>query len=57
KAGHYAQAVKLLQENLLTNPDDQMSRLLLAVAYEKAGEMQLAVARYREALARSPDNV
>jgi len=57
KPGHYAQTVKLLQENLLTNPDDQASRLLLAVAYEKAGETQLAVARYREALARSPDNV
>jgi tetratricopeptide (TPR) repeat protein len=57
KPGHYAQTVKLLQENLLANPDDQASRLLLAAAYEKAGETQLAVGRYREALARSPDNV
>ncbi len=57
KPGHYAQTIELLQENLLANPDDQASRLLLAAAYEKAGETQLAVARYREALVRSPDNV
>ncbi|OHB64328.1 MAG: hypothetical protein A2Y77_12775 [Planctomycetes bacterium RBG_13_62_9] len=53
----YTQAVKLLQENLLINSRDRSSRLLLADTYEKAGESQLAVTTYREALAQSPDNV
>jgi len=53
----YAQTTKLLQENLLSNPDDQASRLLLAMAHEKTGRLQLAVSAYREALNRSPDNV
>lgn len=52
----YGQVVALLQENLLTNPQDQASRLLLGAAREKAGELQLAIAVYREALSRSPDN-
>ncbi len=52
----YAQVVKLLQENLLTNPEDQASRLLLAGAYEMAGEPQLALTTYREAFARTPND-
>jgi len=36
----YPQIISLLQENLLANPDDQASRLLLAAAYEKAGDLQ-----------------
>lgn len=54
---HYANAVKMLQENLLTSPDDQRSRMLLAAVHEKAGEPQAALAVYREALARSPESV
>jgi tetratricopeptide (TPR) repeat protein len=54
---HYANAVKALQENLLASPEDQGSRMLLAAVHEKAGEPQAALAVYREALARSPDNV
>ena len=54
---YYAHIVKLLQENLLANPQDQASRVLLGITYEKAGELQLALTLYREALARSPDNV
>ena len=57
KKNYYAQAVKLLQENLLANPDEPTSRLLLAAAYERAGELALAVSTYREALARAPDNI
>jgi len=53
----YPQIIPLLQKNLLTNPDDQASRTLLATAYERAGEMQLAISTYREALARSPDDL
>ncbi len=52
----YPQITKLLQENLLTNPEDQASRLLLAGIYETAGEQQLALAMYREAHERAPNN-
>jgi len=54
---NYPQVVKVLQENLLANPDEEGSRLLLGAAYERAGDLQLALATYREALARSPDNI
>ena len=50
----YPQIIVLLKENLLANPDDQTSRMLLAAAYEKAGQLQLANSTYREALNRSP---
>jgi tetratricopeptide (TPR) repeat protein len=53
----YPQIISLLQENLLANPDDQASRMLLAVAYERVGEVQLAISTYREALSRTPDDV
>ena len=53
----YAQTTKFLQENLLSNPGDQASRMLLALAHEKTGRTQLALSAYREALSRSPDNV
>ena len=58
-ATHYMEAVRLLQENLLANPEDQTSRTLLGAAHEKAGEMRLALTSYREALTRSraPDNL
>jgi len=53
----YPQITSLLQENLLANPNDQASRMLLAAAYEQAGESQLAISIYREALARSPNDL
>ncbi len=53
----YPQIVSLLKENLLANPDDQNSRMLLAKAYEQAGELQLAVSTYQEALNRSPQDI
>ncbi len=53
----YPQIVSLLKENLLANPDDQASRMLLASAYEKAGELQLAISTYQEALNRSPEDI
>jgi len=53
----YAQTVKLLQENLLNNAEDQASRLLLARVYELARERQLALTLYREALVRDSKNV
>jgi len=53
----YPQIISLLRENVLANPDDQSSRMLLAATYERGGEMQLAISTYREALSRSPDDV
>ncbi len=53
----YPQIISLLQKNLLTNANDQGSRLLLGAAYEQAGELQLAVSTYRDALNRSPDDI
>lgn len=57
KKNYYSRAVALLQENLRANPDDEGSRLLLAQAHELAGQQQLALFTYREALTRSPDNL
>jgi len=54
---HYPQITSLLQENMLANPNDQASRLLLARSYERAGEAQLALSMYREALRISPDDL
>ena len=54
---HYSRIVSLVQENLMNNPTDQASRMLLAKTYEKAGELQLAITTYREALNRSPENI
>jgi tetratricopeptide (TPR) repeat protein len=54
---NYPQMVLLLKENLLADPDNQISRMLLAAAYEKAGDMRLAIATYEEALSRSPGDV
>jgi len=41
----------------LANQDDQASRVLLAQTYERSGRSQMALATYREALSRSPQNV
>jgi len=49
----YPQIISILKENLLANPDDQTSRMLLAKTYEKAGQLQLAISTYDEALNRS----
>ena len=54
---HYPQIIVLLKKNLDMNPADQKSRLLLAAAYNKAGEVQLAVATYRRALDQSPQDL
>jgi len=53
----YTQITSLLQENLLSNPEDQASRAFLAAAYERAGELRLAISTYQEALNRSPDDL
>ncbi len=53
----YPQIISLLQENILDDPDDQESRMLLASSYERSGELQLAISTYHNALNRSPDDV
>ncbi|NQT01995.1 MAG: tetratricopeptide repeat protein [Planctomycetes bacterium] len=53
----YAQIVSLLQKNLQANPNDQASRILLAAAYDRSGELQLAISTYREGVSRSPDDL
>jgi len=54
---HYPQIISVLKENLVLNPEDLASRLLLAASYEKAGELQLAVSMYNQTLSRAPDNI
>ncbi|OHB58296.1 MAG: hypothetical protein A2Y07_04170 [Planctomycetes bacterium GWF2_50_10] len=49
-----SQIITLLEENLRANPEDQQSRLLLAMVYDRAGQTQLAISTYENAIARSP---
>ena len=56
-SSRYTQIVELLNANLALNPDDQASRILLASCHERAGNMQLAIALYRDALLGQPDNI
>ncbi|HEC04328.1 MAG TPA: tetratricopeptide repeat protein, partial [Phycisphaerales bacterium] len=53
----YARVVSILQENVVANPDDQASRVLMARAYERVGASKLAISTFREALNRSPDDL
>ncbi len=53
----YPQIISLLKENLLAYPNDQASRMLLAHSYERAGELQLAISIYQEALTRAPEDI
>lgn len=54
---NYPRIVTLLKENILKNPNDQASRILLARSYERAGDSKLAISMYREALSRSPNDL
>jgi tetratricopeptide (TPR) repeat protein len=54
---NYTQMVSLLQENLQANPSDQESRMLLAAAYSRSGELQLAISTYRDAMSQSPNDL
>ncbi|MBE0534948.1 MAG: tetratricopeptide repeat protein [Phycisphaerae bacterium] len=53
----WPQAVALLRENIAANPEDQMSRRLLAACYERAGRQHLAISVYTQALERAPGDV
>ncbi len=52
-----ANIISLLKTNLDLNPDDQKSRMLLAAAYRKAGQIELAVTIYKDAYLRDPDEM
>jgi len=54
---NYPKIISLLKENILANPSGQTSRILLAMTYDKAGELQLAISTYSDALNRSPDEL
>lgn len=54
---NYPQIASLLEQNLVDNPDDLDSRVLLASAYERANNLQLALSLYRQALSIRPDDV
>ena len=54
---NYAQIIEMLNENLNLNPDDQESRILLASCHERAGNIQLALSLYQDAMTKNVDNV
>jgi tetratricopeptide (TPR) repeat protein len=53
----YSQIIALLQENVRANPGDILGQLRLATAYKDGGEIQPALATYRELLNRDPNNI
>jgi len=54
---HYSELVDLLQRSLKLHPKDKAMRLLLASAYEQAGDSQLAISSYRLAYNQTPDDL
>ncbi len=57
RRSRHTEVVAMLKDNLRADPGDIQSRLLLASAYERNGEVELALTAYREALSREPNNV
>ncbi len=53
----YPQVVSILKENLIANPGDEYSRMLLADTYSKGGDFHLAASAYSEALNNRPDDI
>lgn len=54
---HFPRIITLLKEILTANPRQQTSRMLLAAAYDKSGELQLALSTYREVLNSAPADI
>ncbi len=54
---HYTEIVKLLNENISINAEDQGSRILLASSHERAGNVQLAISLYQDATPRQSENI
>ncbi|MHC4926789.1 MAG: tetratricopeptide repeat protein [Planctomycetota bacterium] len=53
----YPDIVKLLNENINLNSEDQASRILLASCHERAGNIQLALSLYQDATPRQSRNL
>lgn len=53
----YPQITSILEGILRDYPEDQFSRILLAHSHEAAGNLQLAITEYQDALARDPENL
>jgi len=53
----HPEIVSLLHENMLANPNDQASRILLGQTHERVGDLQLAISMYREALRMAPNDL
>lgn len=53
----YPDIVKLLNENISLNAEDQASRILLASCHERAGNIQLALSLYQDATPRQSRNL
>ncbi len=53
----YPEILSLLEQNLKTDPEDIDSLLLLGKAYYKKGELQLAVATFKQALQIAPEDI
>ena len=54
---HYSEIVKLLNENISINAEDQASRILLASSHERAGNVQLAISLFQDATPRQSENI
>jgi len=54
---HYGEVVDLLQRSVQLHPKDRALHLLLASAYEQAGDLQLAISGYREAYNQAADDL
>lgn len=54
---YFPRIVTMLKKNLLENPRDLHSSLLLAQTFQKANKTQLAIATYQDTLNKSPENI
>jgi tetratricopeptide (TPR) repeat protein len=54
--GRSAEAIEALQEGIRLWPDNSVARLLLAEAYEQAGDYDRAVTEYAESIRSDPKN-
>jgi tetratricopeptide (TPR) repeat protein len=56
-ADYFIKAAALLKDNLASNPEDQLSRLLLAKWYERTDRLDMAISVYRQAMDQSPGDL
>ena len=56
RAGNRAEAIKLMQERIGSQPDTLQYRLMLALLHQQAGDLDAAKQAFSAALAVAPDN-